>query len=307
MVLRSMEGADILEANGRSPAEAPQPNEPPPDRVRLPSRMSPEQAKAAAPLEVPLAEAPARAPRLDPAVGLWQIRALTVPVPEAAPLLSAKPVHVNAAEQYRFVRTRIMHHPAAPATIVMSSPGIGDGKTVTAINLAAAFAEGGDEEVLLIDGDLRCSAVHAYLHVLRSPGLSEVLAGKSSLQEAIFRVGQIPGLCVLPAGSLEGNPTELLGSARWPALIKTLRQHFDRVIVDCPPAEAVADFDLIAAGCDGAVLVVRPDHTNRALCLRAIEKTRKKLLGAVINCSTDRQLMRQYISHYHSRQEEKKA
>ena len=308
LVLKSMEEPDVLEADGQAPVETAPPKQPPPGRVvPLPLRIArqTEAVPAVAPPEAPAVEAPARGPVLDPAVGRWQIRTLTLPVSDAAPLLSTKPAQASAAEQYRFVRTRIRHHPSAPATIVISSPGIGEGKTVTSINLAATFAQTGDEEVLLIDGDLRCSAVHAYLHVPGAPGLAELLAGKCSLQEAIFRVAQVPGLCVLPAGTPASNPTELLGSSHWPALAKALRQHFHRVFVDCPPAEAVADYDLIAQGCDGVILVVRPDHTNRALCLRALEKTRNKLLGVLINCTTDRMLQKQYISHYHSRREDK--
>jgi capsular exopolysaccharide synthesis family protein len=307
LVLKSLEEPDGLELDAQAPVEAPQFREPAAHRVLPLSRRIPKQSEAApeaAPPEAPI-EAPVRTTRPDRAVGRWQIRALPLPVSDAAPLLSTRPTHANAAEQYRFVCTRVRHHPSATATIVVSSPGIGDGKTVTTINLAAAFAQSGDEQVLLIDGDLRCSSVHAYLHVPRSPGLGELLAGKGSLQEAIFRVEQVPGLCIMPAGTAAGNPTELLGSSRWPALVKTLREHFDRVIVDCPPVEAVADYDLIAAGCDGAILVVRPDHTNRALCLRALEKTRKKLLGALINCTADRLLQKQYLSYYQSRREEK--
>lgn len=221
-------------------------------------------------------------------------------ISNSAPLLSSKSEHPLAAEQYRIVRTGILQHPSAPSMLVVSSPCIGDGKTVTAVNLAAAFAMKSEEQVLLIDADLRCSAVHTYLRVPRTPGLAEVLAGKCSLEEAIFRVGQIPGLCVLPAGEPSGNPSELLGSSRWLALAKTVRQRFQRVIVDCPPVEAVADFDLIAAACDGVILIIRPDFTNRTLCLRALTKTRKKLCGVVVNGSKDRALLKQYLSNYHA-------
>jgi protein-tyrosine kinase len=317
LVLKSLEETEIVEhngngnGNGKVTAAAAPAEEPKALRIPLPwlTTEPAEATRAAAapmPVETPVVEpAPAPASKSEPVVGRWQIRVLPLEITDGAPLLSAKPVHGSAAEQYRFVRTRIMHHTSASGTMAISSPGIGDGKSVTAINLAGAFAQTGDEEVLLIDGDLRCSAVHGYLQVPQSPGLSEVLSGKCSLQEAIFRVAQIPGLCILPAGSPASNPTELLGSSRWPALLKTLRQEFHRVIVDCPPVEAVADYDLIARDCDAALLVVRPDHTNRGLCVRAIEKTRKKLLGVLINCTADRALLKQYMSYYHDREEKK--
>ena len=317
LVLRSLEEPGMAAPDTSAPAETTQLKEPPSGRPlplprivpREPQPLRMEAAPAVATMEAPAAAPPAHAPRLEPAVGRWQIQALPISVSDEAPLLSALPFEQHALEQYRFVRTRIVHYSGAPATIVVTSPGIGDGKSVTAINLAGAFAQTGDEEVLLVDGDLRCSTVHSYLHVPQSPGLSEVLAGRCSLAEAVFRVQQMPGLCILPAGGPGGNPTELLGSSRWPALVKTLRQHFHKIIVDCPPAEAVADYDLIAEGCDGVLLVVRPDRTNRTLCLRALEKTRKKLLGVLMNCTAERALMKQYMSHYYSysRQQEKKG
>ncbi len=253
-----------------------------------------EQPEAAGPLAA-----------LSPIPGRWQVRELPLHIQDSGPLLSAKPAQTGAVEQYRFVATRIIHHPSAPATIAVSSPGVGDGKTTTAVNLAATLAQASDQNVLLIDGDMRSSMVHACLHVPGSPGLIDVLAGRCSPQEAIFQVAQIPNLCVLPAGSAEGNPTELLGSSRWPALLKTLRLHFSRMIVDCPPVEAVADYDLLATECNSAILVVRPDRTNRFLCARAIEKTRKKLLGVLLNCAADKGLPREFASYYQRSRGEK--
>jgi len=309
LVLHSIEELEIVEANGQ-PAMATAPPVAPVGRILPVPRPAPEEPQAAtvaAAAGGATEGATARAPRVEPVVGRWRIQPLPFPVPDAGPVLSASLAHPNAAEQYGFVRTRIMHHPSAPATVAVSSPGIGDGKSVTSINVAGAFAQSEDEEVLLIDGDLRCSSVHEYLRVPKSPGLGEVLAGKCSLQDAIFRVGQVPSLCVLPAGASDANPTGLLGSSRWPALVKTLRQHFHRVIIDCPPAEAVADYDLIAAACDAVLVVVRLDHTDRALCARAIEKTRKKLLGVLLNCASDRARLAHYRGRYSYRREERKA
>jgi capsular exopolysaccharide synthesis family protein len=237
-----------------------------------------------------------------------RVQPLLLRVSDSTPLLASQPEQPHAAEQYRIVRTRILQHPSGPSLLVVSSPSMGDGKTVTAVNLAAAFAMKSEEQILLIDADLRRSAVHSYLRVPRAPGLAEVLAGTCRPQDAIFRVGQIPSLHVLPAGEPAANPTELLGSSRWLALVNTVRQHFRRVIVDSPPVEVVADYDLIAAACDSVVLVIRPGCTNRTLCLRALEKTKTKLRGALINGAADGGLSKRYLSHYysHSRQEEGK-
>ena len=238
--------------------------------------------------------------------GDLRVRRLTLTVSDTVPLLSSAQERPYVAEQYRVLRTRILQHSAKPAILALSSPGIGDGKTVTAVNLAAAFAMNSEDQILLIDADLRCSAVHTYLRVPNTPGLSEVLAGTASFEEAAFRVGQIPSLCVLPAGEPGANATELLSSSRWATLLKTMRERFQRVIVDCPPVEAVADYDIIAAMCDGVIMVVRPDRTNRSLALRALAKTRAKSLGVVINGANDRALPKQYLSRYHTRTQKEK-
>jgi capsular exopolysaccharide synthesis family protein len=227
---------------------------------------------------------------------------LSLAVSQTSPLLASKRDQPYAAEQYRVVRTRILQSASKRSVIVVSSPGIGDGKTVTAVNLAAAFAMDTEERVLLVDADLRRSSVHSYLNVPESPGLADVLAGACEVQDAAFGLDQIPGLWVLPAGKPAASPTELLGSSRWPALIKTLRQNFQRVILDCPPVEAVADYDLIATLCDGVILIVRPDCTDRTLCLRAIEKAKAKSLGVLINGTEERAASKRYFARYYSRQ-----
>jgi capsular exopolysaccharide synthesis family protein len=238
LVLRSIE-----EPEGDASPEVEEQEEPPSGRVLpLPKRLSREPDREASPpaaqTPVSAGETPLHQPRVVRGMGMWQVRPLTLRLTDSAPLLSAKEVHLSAAEQYRFARTRIMQHPTAINMMAVSSPGIGDGKTVTAVNLADAFARTREEQVLLVDCDLRCSAVHSYLRVPRSPGLAEVLAGRCNLQDAIFRVEQIPNLCILPAGEPDGNPTELLGSTRWLVVAKAIREQFDRVLVDCPPVEA---------------------------------------------------------------------
>ena len=84
---------------------------------------------------------------------------------------------------------------------------------------------------------------------------------------------------------------------------------FAHVIVDSPPIELVADFDLIAAVCDGVALVVRPDHTDRSLCLAAIQKLKPKLTGVLVNAARDWFLWKKssYHNYYHYRQERKKG
>jgi capsular exopolysaccharide synthesis family protein len=233
-------------------------------------------------------------PRTQPGV-----RPVSFQVSDSRPLLSATREDRRAAEQYRIIRTRIFHQVSGSSITVISSPGMGDGKTVTAVNFAAALAHKSEDKVILIDADLRLSKVHQRLGISKTPGLAEVLSGACSLEAAMLRVEQLPNFYILPAGQSEVNPTELLDSSNWRALLARLREEFRRTIVDSPPVEAVADYDLIAASCDGVVLVVRPDHTSRPLLLRALTKVKGKLIGVLINDVEDSFLWKRGSSSYH--------
>jgi protein-tyrosine kinase len=214
-------------------------------------------------------------------------RTVSFQISDSSPLLSPGTEDRRAAEQYRVIRTRIFHNLAGNSVTVVSSPGMGDGKTITALNLAAALALKSEDKVILVDVDLRLSKVHDRLGLAPSPGLAEVLSGACPLEDALVRVEQLPNFYLLLAGRAKTNPSELLDSSRWPALIHRLRQEFRRTIVDSPPVEVVADYDLIASVCDGLVMVVRPNHTSRAALNSALAKAKGKLAGVLVNGAED--------------------
>lgn len=205
--------------------------------------------------------------------------------PSVCPLRSGPGQDAYSAEQYRMVRTKILPVLKPPFRLLVTSPGMGDGKTVTAVNLAVAMALRSEEPTLLIDADLRRSTVHRLLQVGGDPGLAGILSGRSGLEDAIFTVEGLPGLSILPAGKPQGSPTELLDCARWRTLMDMLTALFAQIIVDTPPVEVVADYDLVEAACDGVLLVVRPDHTSRPLCIKAVERLRPKLTGVIVNAA----------------------
>jgi capsular exopolysaccharide synthesis family protein len=270
-----------------------------PPVVRLPQRE--ESHDQPQPAEAVWREAPEMLPipgladmRTQPGV-----RPVSFRISDSRPLLSPKREDRRAAEQYRIIHTRIFHQLPGSSITVISSPGMGDGKTVTAVNLAAALAHKSEDKIILIDADLRLSRVHERLGIPKTPGLAEVLSGACTLEDAMLRVEQLPNFYILPAGQAEANPTELLDSSNWRALLARLREEFRRTIVDSPPVEAVADYDLIAANCDGVVLVVRPDHTSRPLLARALTKVRGKLIGVLINDVEDWFLWKRGSPSYH--------
>ena len=217
-------------------------------------------------------------------VGSPPIRRVKLAIPATVPALPFENQNEAAAEQYRIARTKIVHHPKKPRTIGVTSPGAGDGKTVTAINLAGALSLKAAAKVLLVDVDFRRSAVHALLGLPKSPGLAEVIEGSCSFEEAVLEVEGYPNLNIITAGESKVNPSELLESARWHAICERFRAQYEFAILDTPPVGVVADWDLIQLATDGIVLVFRPDHTKRSSCAKVIEAMPKdKLIGVLLN------------------------
>jgi capsular exopolysaccharide synthesis family protein len=193
-----------------------------------------------------------------------------------------------AAEQYRVLRTNIIKISQTQALKValVTSPGPGDGKTTTAVNLALSFGQKPNSRVLLIEADLRKPAVGALVSVDPGPGLSDYLSGEASLEQVI-RPTTFPNFSLLTAGKPVRMPADLLHSPRWDSLMEAARAHFDWVILDGPPTNPVADYELLTPFCDGVILVVRPFHTQRDLLHLTNEALQgRKVLGVVVNGST---------------------
>ncbi len=217
-----------------------------------------------------------------------RIRTLPLQLLPGAPVFAFSGGRSHAGERYRMIRTKIIQHPSQPKLILISSAGPRDGKTTNSVNIAGILSLKNDVNVLLVDGDFRRSTMSSLLGLPASPGLAEVLAGECSLEEALVRVEQFPNLYVLPVGKAAHNPTELLDSPNWRAACEMFRMQFKYTIVDAPPIGSVADYDLIQVACDGVIVVLRPDHTDRTLGLKALETvTDKRLIGVVMNCAPE--------------------
>lgn len=216
--------------------------------------------------------------------------------------------HDTAAEQYRIIRTKILHNPKNPRLIVVSSACSGDGKTVTSINIAASLALKDQASVLLVDGDLRQPRVAEALDIPLSPGLAEILSGAADLETSLVRPEQFPNLFILPAGNAGASAAELLDSERWRKFIQQVRARFAHVIFDAPPVAMLADYDLIQLACDAAILVARPDHSNRAAFRKALETVSPdKMLGVVLNCVENWWLWKTpAYSYYYRRSDERR-
>jgi polysaccharide biosynthesis transport protein len=189
-------------------------------------------------------------------------------------------------EAFRGVRTNVIFGSAdeGSRTLLVTSTGPGEGKTVCAANLALSLAQTG-QRVLLIDGDMRKPKVHEAFEVKQEPGLSNLLVGESKASECV-RKSRTSGLWLLPAGKLPPNPAELLGSQRFKDFLGSLKEHFEWIVIDSPPVMAVIDSAVIAHLASGVVFVVGAEMTSRHNAKHALdqlENARAKFVGGILN------------------------
>jgi capsular exopolysaccharide synthesis family protein len=198
------------------------------------------------------------------------------PVPEDA----LSPV----SEAFRTLRTAVRFvNPDSPLqAILITSSVSGEGKTTTAINLAAALAQAG-ERVLLVDADLRRARLAEVLGLEPAVGLTGVITRKVTLDEAIQTWH---GVGVLTSGVLPPNPSEMLGSEAMAGVIERLRSLCDVVVFDAPPVLPVTDSVVLATQLDGVVLVARHGQTQKAQAIEArrrLEAVNANVVGCVLN------------------------
>jgi capsular exopolysaccharide synthesis family protein len=238
---------------------------------------------AAPPYEPPSHHAPAWTP---PASAAAEAEGARMPVGTLdVHLAAALAPQSLAAEQYRSLRTRIKRaeNGRAIRAIVVTSPNKGDGKSLTAANLAITMAQEFQQRVLLVDGDLRRPAVHKMFGVQEGQGLSDVLMGATDLNQVLIDVPEYH-LTLLPAGSLPSHPAELLGSAAMRRVLDNLRTRFDRILIDMPPVAPLADLQIVAPMADGLLMIVRAGVTPKPAIERALAGLDiSKVLGLVLN------------------------
>jgi capsular exopolysaccharide synthesis family protein len=189
-----------------------------------------------------------------------------------------------AAEKFRRLKTMLANaENGGPQILVITSAGPEEGKSVVSANLALAFAADVQDEVLLIDADLRRPTVDRWIQPEPNLGLAELLSDQAGLDHTIVELENAP-LKILPAGNPPPDPVELLGSETARELLGRLRARYRRVIIDTPPSVPFTDADAVAAFGDGVLMVVRAGVTRRASYLQATQSiTSAPLLGAVLN------------------------
>lgn len=192
----------------------------------------------------------------------------------------------TVAECWRAIRTNLLFmSPEAPfRTMLVTSSGPQEGKSTTCINLGVALAQSGNR-VLLLDTDMRRPRLHKAFGVANDVGISSLVVGEGSLETAI-KSTEVPGLFLLPCGPIPPNPAELLHTQAFKELLRSAAGKFDRIILDSPPLNAVADSAVLATQVNGVVMVVKAGRTNREQARRAVrtlQDVQARIFGAVLN------------------------
>lgn len=205
-----------------------------------------------------------------------------------------------AAEQYQGLRLTIERIGRARTmqVIAVTSPGAGEGKTLTSINLAGALANGNEARVLLIDADLRRPAVAGQLGLTDSPGLADVLTDEGTqLAQVVQRIDPF-NLDVVTAGTAKTAIHQLLRSSRLDGMLRDARERYDFIVIDTPPLLPVFDSALLAKASDGVLMIVSANQTPRKLLGEALNLLDPaKVLGIVFNRDA-RPLFGYYDAYY---------
>jgi protein-tyrosine kinase len=192
--------------------------------------------------------------------------------------------HLYGMEEFRTLRSRLYQarekHPLSK--VLVTSPLPKEGKSFVTANLGQVLVQQQGRRVLLVDADLRNPHLHLTLGAEAGPGLSDYLRSEAD-EFSIIQGGPMENLFLIPAGSQNENPAELVANGRMNTLLNRLQPLFDWIIVDSPPAAAVSDAALIANYCDGVLMVVRSNATPFDIAQRARQEFGDNLIGVVLN------------------------
>jgi len=200
-------------------------------------------------------------------------------------LISVSQPRSPHCEQFRSLRTKLMQagERLQMRAFVVTSAAVGEGKTLTALNLAWLLAQTDGMRALIIDSDLRKPCVTQYLGIDRREGLSEVLSGAVTLDEAIIKLNPA-GLFLLPGGEARDDVAELLSGPAYGRILGSVRKMFDYIIIDAPPLAIFSDANVLMNRADAGLIVIRSRKTRYAMIDKLLEQIpREKLLGIILN------------------------
>ena len=216
-------------------------------------------------------------------------------------LVTMKDPKSAVSESYRGIRTRILFSSTVsqPKSILIVSAMEGEGKTISAANLAVIMARTGSR-VLLLDCDMRKPRMNSIFGLEREKGVSNILVGDCSISDAVHKT-DIENLNLIPCGKIPPNPSELLGSKAMREMLATLSRSYDRIVIDSPPVTAVTDAVVLSKAVDGVVVVLQANKTERVLAKRAIEQMQAvnaHIFGIILNRLDERMTKYYHLYSY---------
>ncbi len=190
------------------------------------------------------------------------------------------------SEAFRSIRTNLSFlSPDSPIkTILITSAGASEGKSLVLSNLAVSIAQN-DNDVLIIDADLRRPMMHRFFEVTNYSGLSNILTEEISFDEAIMDT-KIDRLKIIGTGVIPPNPAELLSSKKMKAVLKKAKEKADIVLIDSPPVLAVTDAAVLSNKVDGVLMVVASHQTQKEVLKRAhttLKRAKANIIGSILN------------------------
>ena len=190
-----------------------------------------------------------------------------------------------AAEAYRALKTNIQYSSFDKEykTIVITSSNPGEGKSTTEGNLALTLAKG-EAKVLLVDCDMRKPSVHKNFRITNTYGISDILLQKKKVTEVAYSYNK--NLSIITAGKVPPNPAEMLASKAMTAFLKEMKEHFDYIVLDTPPVQAVADAQILSTKTDGTLVVVRAGVTKKdevKNTINTLNKINANIIGTILH------------------------
>jgi capsular exopolysaccharide synthesis family protein len=232
-------------------------------------------------------------------------RHLTLLAKEESRLVFPTEPNGFAAEQFRLLRRTLYKEFESGAVLLITSPAMGDGKTLTSVNLAACLAEIG-QPTLLVEADIRRPGICRVMSgSVEPPGVEDVLARKVEPPRAIHGIKEL-NLYAAVCAKIPDDPARLIGGPGVKRLLTWARENFLWVVLDAPPVLPAADVPELLPLVDAALLVVRAQNTPRELAKQAIEILGKHLRGVIFNeVTVDSNPHYRYINNYYDPQKSK--
>lgn len=203
-------------------------------------------------------------------------------------LITDRTTNTFVSEAYKSLRTNLEFstRDEKVKTIMITSTQETEGKSTIAANLSVAFAQT-NKKVLLIDADMRGSSQHEIFNTSNDKGISNLLSRQCQLKEATMST-LLGSLNLIPAGPIPVNPSEILSSDELSALLEELTDIYDIIIIDTPPILSFTDSQIIAAQCDGVLLIANTGKVKKEALFKAktsLELVKARILGIVLNNS----------------------